>query len=163
MRVAMAGMALVTALAAGCAYQAGSFSHAPHTPASKRVSVGCLDLSIERRNNLPDGGAVIDYAFGNRCDGPAVVDLASARVEARTRSGRNLPLTAFDPAGEIRPVEIDGRRTGREALAYHSAGEELVEVCVEATSIVRVAEGAPPAWLCFREPWAFVADAGGDR
>ena len=37
---------------AGCGYQAGSFAHAPATAQTQRVTVGCLDLAIERRSSV---------------------------------------------------------------------------------------------------------------
>ena len=54
-------------------------------------------------------------------------------------------LHAFDPDGEIRRLQIDGRASGREAIAYRSA-VPFAEVCIDAAS---VAHQAPSSWLCF--------------
>jgi hypothetical protein len=140
MRAILASVALV-----GCAYKPGSFSHLRRDFPGQRTTVGCIDLSVERRPGMSGGGAVLAYEFGNRCDRPATIDLARARVVARTFDGEDIELHPFDPNGEIRSLRIDGRLTGAEAIAYH-AEAQLAEVCVDAASIT---ETADPQWLCF--------------
>ncbi len=104
-----------------------------------------MDLAIERRSARVDGNTVVAYAFGNRCDQPAVVDLASVRIIGRTASGVAVPLIANDPRAEIRPMLIDGRAIGREAIAYaHTAA--IGSLCVDAASITHM---TPARWLCF--------------
>jgi len=66
-------LALAGALA-GCAYQPGSFRYAPHEFPGQRATVGCLDIAIERRADLPIG-PVLSYQFANRCDRAAVICL----------------------------------------------------------------------------------------
>jgi len=56
MRIALA-CALV-----GCAYQPGSFAHAPKDFAGQQVTVGCLDLTVERRADLSIGPVQIGRA-----------------------------------------------------------------------------------------------------
>jgi hypothetical protein len=130
---------------AGCAYQAGSFRSPTESFVGQHASVGCLDVAIERRADLSSGGAVVGYAFGNRCDHPAVVDLRSVAVVGRTNDGREKPLLPYDPTHSIIAMQIDGRTTGREAIAYPS-DSPLREVCIDAGSIAHV---AATEWLCF--------------
>ena len=155
----MSAAVLSVALTA-CAYSPGSFSHFRQDFPGQRKTVGCIDLSIERRPDLPGGGTVIAYEFGNRCDRPSTIDLQNVAVLARTYDGKDLRLEPFDPRAQLRPLKIDGRTAGREALAY-PADERLAEVCVDAAS---VAGQAPSRWVCFASrlppppPAPFVAE-----
>src|SRR6185369_5263278 len=65
MRAAVLSVALTA-----CAYRPGSFSHLSENFPGQRTTVGCIDLSVERRPDLIGGGTVLAYAFGNRCDHP---------------------------------------------------------------------------------------------
>jgi hypothetical protein len=133
-------------IAAGaCAYKPGAFTHINKSFPGKRTTVGCLDIAIDRRSQLDLTGAVLGYEFGNRCTHPATVDLANVRVLAQTASGKRITLNAFDPRWEIRPLRIDGRMAGEEAIEYRS-DEPLVTVCVDAAS---VAGERDQQWLCF--------------
>jgi hypothetical protein len=137
--ISVAGAAL-----AGCAYQAGTLSAAEP---GRSLTIGCLDLAVDRRTDLPDGVVVVAYAFGNRCDHPAVVDLSAVTVIGRAEDGERVVLAAYDPDLELEPLRVDGRSTGREAIAYSPPdGTELADVCVDAASI---AGTTPAAWLCF--------------
>jgi len=143
----MRSAAFVAAALAGiaaCAYKPGSYAATGREFGGQRVTVGCLDLAIERR---PDHGssAVLGYTFGNRCDRPAVVDLAWVNVIGRTSDGAEIALTPYDPKSELRVLQIDGRLVGHEAIAY-PAPESLGQVCVDVASI---AQQAPAQWLCF--------------
>ncbi len=129
---------------AGCAYQPGSFHSVMQDFPGKQATVECIDLAVERRPDLPNGSAVVRFAFGNRCDHPAIVDLASASVVGRTEDGDQVQLTAYDPRHEIQMMRIDGRAVGREALAY-PADTPISEICVDAGSI---AHGPSPQWMC---------------
>ena len=137
-------LVMVWIVLGGCSYRAGSFGYVQHTFAGERVSVGCLDVAIERRAALIEGKTVIAYDFGNGCDHPAVVDLAAVGIVGRTRDGREVALAAFDPKHELRPVRLDGRSVGYEAIAYSSDGA-LAQVCVDAASI---AQQGPARWVC---------------
>jgi hypothetical protein len=139
MRIALVVCALV-----GCAYQPGSFSHAPADVAGERATVGCVDLSIERRDDLAIG-PVLAFQFANRCDHAAVIDLGGAAVIGRNPQGTDVTLRPYDPHEELHPVALDGRSTGSEALAY-PADRAMPQVCVDAATLVH--EGAP-RWLCF--------------
>jgi hypothetical protein len=142
---AMRAAVLSVALAA-CAYRPGSFAYLGSSFPGQRTTVGCLDIAVERRPDLPTG-AVVGYQFANRCDGPTVVDLAHVAVVGRTRDGMQVDLAPYDPEGELEPLSIDGRTIGREALAYLSQ-PELAEICVNAASI---AQGTEPMWMCFAQ------------
>jgi hypothetical protein len=141
MRTAVLSVALI-----GCAYRPGSFSHPRQGFPGQRTTVGCLDLSVERRPDLTGGGTVLAYEFGNRCDHAATVDLASVAVVGRTYDGLERKLSPYDPNQEIRPLQIDGRTAGREAIAYPDATAHFASVCVDAASLVHE---TPARWLCF--------------
>jgi len=138
------GVGVSTFLVAGCAYQADSFSYERQQFPGTYVTVDCLDLAIEHRADQGDQN-IIAYQFGNRCDVPVLVDLAAARVVARTAEGDEMQLVAFDPRHEIRPLRIDARASGKEAIEYPS-GRSVQSVCVDAASIARV---LPERWICF--------------
>src|SRR5262245_5793214 len=93
---------LTLALMAGCVYKPGSFSSTTVAFLGQRTTVRCLDIAIDRRDDLPSGAAVIDYRFGNRCDGPVAIDLGRVPVVGRTAAGDEVSLTPFDPTLEIR-------------------------------------------------------------
>ncbi len=56
-------------------------------------------------------------------------------------------MLPHDPNGELRPIDLDGRLTGAEAIAYApEVARPLGEVCVDAASLA----GAESArWICF--------------
>jgi|MudIll2142460700_1097286.scaffolds.fasta_scaffold09400_2 hypothetical protein len=135
---------LVGVLLAGCGYQPSSFRSDVQFP-GQRATAGCLDISIERRDRSTSGEVVFAYTFGNRCDRPVIVDLASVTVIGRQTDGKPLVLHPYDPHREIEPRWLDGRAVGRETLAYE-ASVMLVDICVDAGSIPR----SPMSWwLCF--------------
>jgi hypothetical protein len=129
---------------AGCTYKPGSFVSADSTFRGQRVSVGCLDVAIERHDDLPIG-PVLGYQFANRCDHLTTVDLGAAVVIGRNAEGAEVRLLPYDPRTEIRPVPLDARKVGGESLAYW-AGRAMPQVCVDVASLVK--DGAP-RWLCF--------------
>lgn len=137
--------ALVLLAVAGCAYKPGSFTHFRQEFPGQRTTVGCIDVAIERRPDLTSGGTVLAYEFGNRCDRPATIDLANAKVLAQTFGGQRMELHPYDPNDEIRSLRIDGRTAGAEAIAY-PANERLAQVCVDAASIAGEFQSR---WLCF--------------
>jgi hypothetical protein len=137
--------AIAVACLAGCAYHPGSFTRYSEPFEGERVTAGCLDLGIARRRDLEPVEAVIAYQFGNRCTDPAIVDLANARVVGRTREGQEVALAPYDPKHAVRALELDGRWTGKEVLAYPSE-VALVQVCVDAASI---AHRPDAQWICF--------------
>lgn len=137
--------AIAVLVASGCAYKAGSFSHPQQGFLGQKVTVGCLDVSVERRGDMPDGARVLEYYFGNRCDQPQMIDLRHARVMGRTWEGDEIALEPYDPRDEIRPLQLDGRRVGTEVLAYNSQAS-LAQVCVDVASIVAAND---VRWICF--------------
>ncbi len=139
---------LIVGLASGCTYTAGSFAHGVRVFTGEKATIGCLDLAVERRDDH-DKSAVLAYKFGNRCDRPTTVDLANAVVIGRDAEGGEHRLRPFDPRGEIRPLPVDARLVGGEAIAYTAeddVGAELVQVCVDAATI---AGGQREHWMCF--------------
>jgi hypothetical protein len=135
--IALAGVA------SGCGYQPGSFNAGAKPAIGARATVGCLDVSVQRRADLSIG-PVLAYFFANRCDGAATVDLAAAQVVGRDVTGAEVALRPYDPRGEIRALALDGRTTGDEALAYPSS-RAMLEVCID---IAALAGLAPARWLC---------------
>lgn len=135
---------LLTALA-GCAYKPGSFTHRQQDFPGQRTTVGCIDLAVDRRPDLSSGGSVLSYEFGNRCDHPATIDLANARVIAQLEDGERVDMHPWDPEDEIREMRLDGRLSGAEALAY-PANRRIDQICVDAASIAHEPQAR---WLCF--------------
>lgn len=128
----------------GCAYEPGSFSYPPQKFTGQRATVGCLDLSVERRADLAIG-PVLAYQFANRCDHPTLVDLGAASVVGRNAQGIDVSLRPYDPRGELHRAALDGRNVGAEALAYPS-DRSMPQVCVDAAALVHESR---PLWLCF--------------
>jgi hypothetical protein len=135
---------LVFVTLVGCAYTPDSFSSTSHRFPGQHTTVGCLDISVDRRADMQDA-AVLDYQFGNRCNDDVLVDLGSARVVGRTMDGTEIALVAHDPAFEIRATKLPARRVGGEAIAYPTK-VQLAQVCVDAASLVEAKE---TRWLCF--------------
>jgi len=136
---------LATILLASCAYQPSSFSSERDPFRGQRATADCLDVAVERQHAATAGATVLAYGFGNRCDRPVIVDLASANVIGRRTDGSSVVLRPYDPRREIKPLWLDGRSMGREALAYET-GTDFVDICVDVGSIAR-AQVSP--WLCF--------------
>jgi hypothetical protein len=133
-----------------CAYKPGSFAYARNTFPGQRATVGCLDVAVERRDDMQVGPA-LGFQFANRCDHLAKVDLAGVRVIGRGARGRETPLVPFDPNHELKLAWLDGRSANAEALAFSLDANGLptprmVEVCVDFASI---AGQAPAQWRCF--------------
>jgi hypothetical protein len=140
---------LIAGIAGGCAYQPGSFDYARDTFPGRRVTVGCLDIAVDRRADMP-AGPVLAYQFANRCDRIMSIDLGALAVVGRGFDGFDLPLAPYDPRHEIHPVALDARNVGTEALAYDSA-RPITSICVDVTSFVTAA-GSPATerqWQCF--------------
>jgi hypothetical protein len=129
----------------GCAYQPDSFSQVRQPFDGVYVTVSCLDLAIRQRTGPDTTSNVVEYRFGNRCDDPVVVDLASAHVYGSTSEGTAMNLFAFDPFDELRELRLDARGVGHESIDYPS-DETLEHVCIDAASIAHV---YPPRWVCF--------------
>ena len=141
----MRTLALLAAVA-GCSYNPGAFSYSTRRFPGQRTTVGCLDISVDRRPDMNDS-AVLDYQFGNRCDTPVVVDLVRVPVVGRTTDGEEVTLTPFDPELEMMAKKLGARQAGGEAIAYPTT-QPLVQVCVDAAAISADA-GDAKRWLCF--------------
>ena len=137
-------------LAVGCSYTPDAFHYPGRRFPGQRATVGCLDISVDRRADLDvvkDGtnAAVLEYNFGNRCNEPVVIDLLRVPVIARTVDGDELKLTPFDPNMEMIATKMDARAAGGEAIAYpHS--EPVAQVCADVAAIGGYRESR---WLCF--------------
>lgn len=128
----------------GCAYQPDSFAHASQPFDGVRVTVDCLDLTVRRAPYPLATSNVLAYWFGNRCDDPVVVDLASARVFGMNADGSGFDLHAFDPMHELRVLMLDSRAVGRESIDYPSVST-LDRVCIDIATIAHV---QPTRWVC---------------
>jgi hypothetical protein len=137
-------IALLSCALIGCAYTPGSFASAHNPFPGQRATVGCLDIAVERRTDLPIG-PVLAYQFANRCDHPTTVDLGSIAVLGRDAAGTELALRAYDPRAELHPITLDARNLGTESLAY-PANRAIPQLCVD---IASVAPSWPSRWLCF--------------
>jgi hypothetical protein len=141
MRIALHSCALACALA-GCAYKPGSFASSKSEFTGQRASVGCLDIAVDRKGDL-EIGPVLAFQFANRCDRVTTIDLGAAVVIGRSAEG-DVPLLPYDPAGEIKPVALDGRTIGGETLAY-PANRALPQVCID---VATLAQAGASQWLC---------------
>ena len=140
MRVMIGLLAVV-----GCSYSPGSYQYPGRTFPGQRLTVGCLDISVDRRPDM-NGAVVLDYQFGNRCDESVVVDLARVPVIARTRAGDELALEPYDPRLQIRALRLGARQAGSEAIAYPNT-QRLAQVCVDAAALA--AGTSEQRWICF--------------
>jgi hypothetical protein len=149
---------LVLALV-GCAYKPGSFSYSSRTFAGERVTIGCLDLSVDRRADM-NGDPVLDYQFGNRCDSPVTIDLVNLRVVGRMATGEDRHLRPFDPHGEMRVAQLDALQAGGEAIAYVATEHaEYVQLCVDIAQIERTDKPRDAHWVCFGQKADLLAEA----
>jgi len=143
----MRTFALVLAATAGCSYDPGAFAYPGRQFPGQRVTVGCLDISVDRRADMDDK-VVLDYQFGNRCNESVVVDLVRVPVSGRTTTGEEVTLAAFDPKFEIVALRLAARQAGGEALAYSYPNEQaLSQICTDAAAIDPGAR--EHRWLCF--------------
>ena len=143
---ALPSLCLAPLIAGACAYKPDSFTYAEERFRGRYITIDCLDLAIERKPIAPRGRVVLAYAFGNRCDQPAVVDLSSVRIVGRSADGTPIALAAHDPRRQIRPARLDGRSVGRESIVYARA-VAVHDVCLDVAAIAHV---SPSQWLCFR-------------
>lgn len=142
----MRGAVAMLFVVAACGYRAGTFRGGGplQTFPGARASLDCLDVSAAIHRAV-DHAAVVEFSFGNRCDGAVAVDLARTRVVGRTAAGKSVHLVA-DPTQRVRALPIDGRMAGRELIAYDADGDaELGEVCVDLAAIAGV---KPARWQC---------------
>jgi hypothetical protein len=153
--------------ASACAYQPGSFhGRRPRLDfAGERATVGCLDIAVAGRWKAADvRGQVVEIDFGNRCDRPVVVDFTSLRAVGRDDGGREQALAVYDPAGEIRPLDLEARTVGREvlelrpaALAAPASPGRLRSACLD---LGRLRGGPAERWICIARPPGAAAASG---
>ncbi len=162
---------LAALLLAGCTYQAGSYrppvGMAGYQPArgATRLAIGCVDLAVSQRVvDDAEGGLAVQYEFGNRCEQPQVIDLATVRVVGRTADQREIPLHAYDPDSELTPLELDGKSWGAEAVLYRDElGADVRQVCVDVASIVHADAARLVCIAAERHAVATAAGAEGGR
>jgi hypothetical protein len=129
-----------------CAYHPGSFTDWSKPFQGERATVGCLDFAVDRRGDYEES-AVFEYSFGNRCNQPVTLDLASIAVWASTASGEQVRLYPYDPAMEVRALPIEGRLFGHEVLSY-PLPQPATRVCVDVSTIAPP-HTEPSQWMCF--------------
>jgi hypothetical protein len=101
-------------------HQPGALAHA--------TVRGPLEVSVRRifASDIPVGGVVLEYRFGNLVDHAVPVDLRELRVEI---GGHSADL--YDPRQEVRELPLAPRGEGSERLLYLAWGNaETSEVCV---------------------------------
>src|SRR5580765_622370 len=128
----MRWVALCAAL--GCAYSPGSFDLGPHHPNEQHATVGCLDIATSRE------GMRIRYQVGNRCDSPALVDLAHVPV-----FGDLEQLRPYDPRLELREARLGGQMTAEEMIEYRDA-DTPSKLCVD---VAAIGHASPSQWQCW--------------
>jgi hypothetical protein len=135
-------------LVAGCAYQPGSFTSAGVTFTGQTATIGCIDLAATSVLDNRATGPVVRYAFGNRCDHNATLDLMSIRAVGHDTTGQTHELALFDPNREVKPAKLDARFAGTEQLAYLDPDlTQFSSVCVDVGGI----DPSVPKredWLC---------------
>jgi hypothetical protein len=126
--------ALALVAAGACAgYRPGSFTMSGEPFVGELTTAGCLDLAVDVGRDPVAAGPVVQYQFGNRCDRAQTIDLGAVHVTGRTRSGEEVAMVAYDPLGEIRPLPLDARGSGRERIEYRTRRDfsgDVVAVCV---------------------------------
>lgn len=130
---------------AACGYRGGTFRDPMGSFGETRRTVGCLDVGVGVTTDAMAEGPVLAYGFGNRCDRAAVVDLGAVVVTGRTLDGEEVALTPYDPAGELRALRIDARRTGREQIEYGGA-VAVAMICADLGAVDGA--GGPPQVVC---------------
>mgnify|MGYP001568164607 CR=1 FL=1 len=144
LRVSASTALALTVVATGCSYRAGSFADTAGSFPGPRVALPCLDLAVALIHIPSATGRVIQYSFGNRCHSAISVDLTAARVIARDPSGTEVALHPYDPRGELRPLPLDGLRSGREQIAYLGPAPVSVgSICVDLAGVDRSSKAAP--------------------
>jgi hypothetical protein len=128
---------VLVVLVGGCAYKPGSFTGDGRAFPGKRMTVGCLDLSVARRRDA-ENVAVLEYDFANRCDHAATVDLKDATVTGVSRGARHFALEPYDPQHELASLQLDALTVGGEVIAYQTGEIRFPEICVDVASIAHV-------------------------
>jgi hypothetical protein len=136
--------------AAGCwVYSPGSYTASTPFP-GKRVSLHCLDLAVTLAEDRGATSPVVAYNFGNRCTDTSLVDLAAVRAVARQADGSRVPLHAFDPEHELRPLPLYAWWHGSEEVEYVASAQDapnVAEVCVDVGQIEPAYPNAEH-WIC---------------
>lgn len=160
--IASAAWLLVTLLACGHGYEAGTLEGSSNETGGE-IATSCLEMRVSRHSDerLRELGWVgVQYELGNACDGAVPVDLREATVFATPVGGLRhddpqdgaLPapvyysneisdtpilLSPWDPQEVIREGMLDGRRRAREVIAYVvPPGFAELNVCVEVASVL---------------------------
>jgi hypothetical protein len=139
--------AVIAVAVAGCSYHAGTYADYRGGFPGTRFTTPCLDLAIGPARDPQARGPVVSYAFGNRCDHRVTLDLASVRAIARELDGRQRPLVAYDPRGEIEVATLGALGFGREQIEYVDPVGAAAEWCVDIGGI----DGSAPRverWVC---------------
>lgn len=138
------------AAVAGCrGYQAGSFRDFRSAFPGERATVGCLDIAVAETSDTAAEGPVAALAFANRCDAAVVVDLSAIRATGWSDDGASQPLGLFDPAGEIRPLTLEARGSGREVIELvPQQPAPIGRVCLDLAGVDRDARIAQPVVVC---------------
>lgn len=122
-------IALALALLSGCAYEAGSFRTSGSELVGQQLTLGCLDLAVGRGRDSFAQGALVSFAFGNRCEHGVTVDLVHVRAVAHRAT-----LAVWDPRGELAVATLPARSVGREVFEYRGARADE-PICVDVGGI----------------------------
>jgi hypothetical protein len=109
--------------------------------------VGCLDIGVLSTTRREATGPVVVVYLGNRCDRHVMVDLGRLRVVGGDNQGAQVAMTAYDPAREIGPRQLDALAAGEEWIEYHGAtAEQLAWLDID---VGRIAVDEPPSarWI----------------
>jgi|HubBroStandDraft_6_1064221.scaffolds.fasta_scaffold69518_5 hypothetical protein len=114
-----------------------------------RVTVSCLDVAVTLTQDELAPDPVVSYEFGNSCFHETIVDFSAVHVVATTADGQQVPLSAFDPRGEIKPLQLDALTSGDERIAYRASNPvAMTSVCVDLGGL-DAKYPTDPQWRCF--------------
>lgn len=129
--VRLACLLALVSLSSGCAYEAGTFRSRAVAFDGQPVTLGCLDVAVGRARDSFAQGALVSFAFGNRCEQRVTVDLVTVRAVAH---GAN--LVPWDPRGELAIATLPARSVGQEVFEYRGARADE-PICVDIGGIDR--------------------------
>jgi len=109
----------------GCAYDAGTFRGPGQEFDGQQLTLGCLDLAVGRGRDSFAQGALVSFAFGNRCDHKVTIDLVHVRAVAHRAT-----LAIWDPRNELEIATLPARSIGQEVFEYRGARADE-PICVE--------------------------------
>lgn len=145
---------LIASGTASCSSSLGYTPHAMHSPSvDVRRTQGCVELGFfsARDPELPVTSLYLEIHVENRCNEPALVDIAALRMFAYGHDGSRRTLSLYDPRHQVIPLHVQARRAGVERFRVDGTqGVGKVDsVCIDATDVVPDARPTHGQSVCF--------------